>query len=212
MKNEVKDFWENCDDTYAHLKANNYLKSEEVLFSNWDKWYINELEKYTNFKSVLDYGIGGGLLAQHLSDKYNLERYVGVDISERQLKNTEDRLKKLPLKYKVHNTFTTPYIFLNAKVDLFISQAVIQHFPDLNYLDSFLINVNESEIPVVALQIRYNKKTHFPISGDYNSIKNTAKRCHTNSDYISNILKNYELIWSGDIMKNKYQYLIFKIK
>lgn len=107
--------------------------------------------------------------------------------------------------YNVDNKDT----FNDLNADIFISQAVIQHFPDEKYLINFLKNVNNSNIEKVMLQIRYNEKTVF--SNDYNQRENVRLACQTNSDYILGYLTNYSLVHSNKTNnKSKYEFLFFE--
>jgi hypothetical protein len=92
---------------------------------------------------------------------------------------------------------------------LFISLAVIQHFPDKEYLDSFLKNLNNSTISELFIQIRHAEVTSF--SSSYSTHEEVRLGCHTNSEYLLNILNNYEIIKFSQVYEeSKYQYLQFK--
>lgn len=201
---KIKKFWERCKHTFAHIEATGYLKDEATLFKGWDRDFLHKLLEFTELKSILDYGIGSALLAKHLHSKYGLEKYIGIDIADRQLAYARDRLKDMSLEYELHGT---NYEFSGAKVDALISLAVIQHFPDLEYLDNFLNNINTSKIPFICLEIRFNTNTVCR-DNNYKTIKEVANKCYTNAQYINVQLSNYKLSWVGDIKKRSHNQII----
>lgn len=207
---DIKDFWEKCDTTFAHITIDKHLKNYDELTNNWDKYFLVSLNKIFSLhnSTVIDYGIGGGYLGVYLFEKYKISKYVGIDISERQIKYAHKNLQKINLPYEL---ILAPVDFSQIKADVFISQAVIQHFPDALYLYDFITNLNNSKIPIIMLQIRYDKNTKFAI-GQYNKIQDVVLRCYTNNEYIQSKLNNYYMIYNGPILKNKYQFLIYKLK
>lgn len=195
---QVEKFWDNSDKNFSHLTIPNWL------INRWEKYFLNKID--FNNKSVIDYGIGGGYLGKLLFDEYNLQKYVGIDISQRQLDHAKKYLKNTNSYF-----YKTPIQFNKLNADIFISQAVIQHFPNEEYLVDFLKNINFSNCEFIMLQIRHNKETKF--SENYKKISDVAFACQTNHEYIVNYLYNYKLDFSSEILKdNKYQFLIYKKK
>jgi len=92
---------------------------------------------------------------------------------------------------------------------MFCSFAVIQHFPDQKYLDDFLINLRNSQIPELILQIRHERVNTF--SNDYSSQEGAKLACRTNKGYVTKVLQKYECIYESSIdSKTKYHILYFK--
>ncbi len=205
--NKVKEFWETCSPTFANIKRST---SEQRLFDKWDEQFLDQLGHYTDFESVMDYGIGSAYLAKHLEENYNLKKYIGIDISKRQLRCAKVILKDMDdIQCELH---LTPYNFSQSDVDVFISIAVIQYFPSLLYLNQFLTNINYSHIPLVCLQIRYGTDT-LVNHKSYDDIRKIHKNCYTNSEYIQSYLNNYDVVWESDVIKvSNSQHLIFAIK
>ncbi len=203
-KKDLIDFWETCDPVFSHIQIDDYLGDFESLTKSWENNFINRYD--FNDKIVVDYGIGGGFLGQYLFSAKNMKKYIGFDISTRQLEEASNNLKGLNADlYNVNDRET----FNDLGADIFISQAVIQHFPDEKYLINFLKNVNNSGIEKVMLQIRYNKKTMF--RGDYSVRENVRLACQTNSDYILTHLTNYSLVGSKLLEgKSNYEFLFFE--
>lgn len=195
-----EEFWEQCDRAFAHLDINDHLVSQESLYNSWKRSFV----KYFSWegKSVADYGIGGGYLGQMLLSEFEIAKYSGIDISQRSLDEARDNL----------NTYTSQTAFYKSTVnfstidvDIFVSLACIQHFPNQEYLDSFLTNINNSTIPDVMLQIRRGNDLTFQPD-------NPILSCVTNYEYMSGLLSNYMLTYASFPAKNNYQYLVLKHK
>jgi 2-polyprenyl-3-methyl-5-hydroxy-6-metoxy-1,4-benzoquinol methylase len=203
-KKELINFWETCDPVFSHIEINDYLGDFNTLTKSWENNFIGKYD--FNNKVVVDYGIGGGFLGQYLFSTKNIKKYIGFDISARQLAEASNNLNGLNVDlYNVDDKET----FNDLSADIFISQAVIQHFPDEKYLINFLKNINDSNISEVMLQIRYNKKTMF--RGDYSQKENVRLACQTNSDYILGYLTNYKLVSSKRLAgKSNYEFLFFE--
>merc|ERR1712060_1024956 len=72
----AKQWWDSkANAKFQHLDR----RKVEPMLPIWKK-FLRRFEWAD--KSVLDYGIGGGYLGELLFKKYDISRYVGVDISE----------------------------------------------------------------------------------------------------------------------------------
>jgi 2-polyprenyl-3-methyl-5-hydroxy-6-metoxy-1,4-benzoquinol methylase len=206
MSNKVKDFWENCGSTFAHLTVDQWLKDKKSLFETYQSNFLKFNIDPSN-KSIIDYGIGGGYLGEYLLSNYSINNYIGIDIAERSIKVAKDNLKE----YNNVEFHLSPMDFSKLKADLFISFAVIQHFPNKEYLEDFLKNLNSSNISELLLQIRHNRTTKFTDS--YESHSDVRLGCVTNPSFISKILTKYKIQSKTNIQKeNNYQYLYFTKK
>lgn len=204
--NKIKHFWENCSTTFAHITTDEWLKGKDNLYKLYDRNL-----KYFNIdphnKTIVDYGIGGGYLGMYLLSNYKLKKYIGIDIAERSIKSAKTNLAP----YKNIELHLTPVEFIDLNPDLFISLAVIQHFPSQAYLNDFLINLNNSKSKELLLQIRYDKKNKF--SKSYETHSDARLGCQTNSNYMLSKLSNYKLENESKIEdRTNYQYLYFKLK
>lgn len=198
------EFWDNCDPVFSHIDISGYLNNPSALAKSWENNFIKEYD-FSN-KTVIDYGIGGGFLGLHLFKFKGIKKYIGFDISERQLNEASKNLEGFTIE--LHNVMNRKQ-FKSYPADIFISQAVIQHFPDEAYLINFLTDINKSGINDVMLQIRYNDKTVF--NENYDKTEDVRLACQTNSDYLLNYLTNYSLIKSKKLNNNSnYEFLFFK--
>lgn len=195
---EIQSYWDNADSNMAHLSYN-YVKS---AFPVWEKYFLTSVDFID--KTVIDYGIGGGFLGQILLQKYHVKKYIGIDISQRQLNIAKKNINN----DKKTEFYLVPVDLQNFKADILVSQSVIQHFPTENILTDFLINVNKSQCNTLILQIRHNNITTF--SNNYNSKHSVVYGCYTNLDFITPYLFNYFIKNKSDINpKTKYQNFIF---
>ena len=172
--------------------------SLKELYAYWDKRFVSRVN--WNNKKIVDYGCGGGYLYQKISP---IDRYVGLDISQRSLDFAEkNNGGNIYSEYRLLPIYLDAY----AHYDILVCQAVIHHFPSIEHLDGFLENVNRSGINELVLQHRHRDDMLFQPD-------NPGNACWTREPYISGGLCNYELEWQGDIdQTSKGQYLKYKRK
>jgi hypothetical protein len=196
-ESNTKSFWESCDETFAHLEINKWLNSYESLVAYWKERFLTKID--FKGKSVIEYGIGGGYLGKCLFSSYSISKYVGIDISERSIQNAKTNLEG---RGETHFFLSTDEWY-KEKSDIFVSQACIQHFPSVDYLDDFLTKVNQMHVKEIILQIRFSTNTFSitdrPVFGAF-----------TNFDYIKNKMTNFELVYTSNVEDNGYQYGILK--
>jgi len=198
MEKELRKFWNEVDGSIPHLGISSMLDNIE----RWRKYFLDKV----NFKDrvVLDYGIGGGYMGMLLHAVYGIKKYVGVDISERQLGVAEKLLKGTNSEFHL-----APYSFKDAKPDIIISNAVIQHFVTESMLKEFMENVDESNCDYALLKIRYGKETKF--SGKVDIKEDVVYGCYTNADHLEKYLVNYSALYASEwLFPNGYQFLIYK--
>lgn len=207
VEEKMEKFWDTCDKNFAHIELDRHLPGYEKLCVKWEQSFC----KFLDFegKTVVDYGIGGGYLGKYLFQKRGLKKYIGYDISQRSLNKAKENLedyKNTSFLLKCNNFYKNP-----KTADIFISQACIQHFPNEDYLNKFLNTVNNKKYRTVMLQFRHAPKTRFN-QGDLMKENVVVMKCHTNAEYILNIMSNYKLIYKSPIEPNHYQFCIFELK
>ena len=87
---DMKHFWDHADARFSHIEYNGHLKSEAHLRATWEKEWLGHFPVLDRY-SVMEYGIGGGLLGEHLLTTRGASHYVGIDISTRQLEHAAER-------------------------------------------------------------------------------------------------------------------------
>lgn len=213
---EMSKFWDTCPGDFAHLEINDQTLVAKV---DWDEAFLKKLNEIVPLRdaSVVDYGCGGGQLGSHLHEHYGIRGYTGIDISARSRLRTFHHLQA----YSVANNKSDRQLWFDIcgnDVDfdcftydqVFISQATMQHFPDIEYLYDFLDNINGSGIDYVVLQYRVDGMTHVS-NTDYTDVRNVCFKCYTTTKYINDSLTNYDLAWEGPIIEKVLgQYAIFR--
>ena len=149
---QMQAFWNTVDPTFAHISYQKWLSSPENLTRSWERGWLH---RFTGIEghSVVEYGIGGGLLAEHLFSTRNISRYTGIDISQRQINESRRRLRGLNVKLIRADALDAKLV--REPVDLFVSQAVIQHFESMLYFQNFLKQVELIKPTRIMLQTRH---------------------------------------------------------
>lgn len=201
---KINKFWENCDLTFAHITADRWLVDKQSLTNSF-KGKMGPFDPIE--KVVVDYGIGAAHLGLYVLGNNLAKMYIGIDIAQRSL----DAAKECLSIYDNVSLILAPVDFSTLNADIFTSFAVIQHFPDQGYLNDFLDNVNLSNIPELAMQIRHSDKNEF--SDNYETQNEAMMGCRTNKEYMLSKLTKYTCISESKIdHKSGYHYLYFKIK
>jgi len=200
--NSPRKFWETCRSNYAHLKHNWEMFPDSKRLKEFRNVF---LDKYKlNNKTLIDYGCGAGWLGLYLFKHHNLGKYIGVDIAERSLYLVREKLEG----YNVE-TYRTPIDFKSLNADIFVSLSCIQHFPDVKFLRLFLKNLNNSDIDLLVLHVRFSRATVG--IGDYEKVINIGTSCMTNDEYVSGELCNYKLLYATRMCKlAESQYLLYE--
>eukprot|EP00965_Chrysotila_dentata_P252295 6210603-Pleurochrysis_carterae.AAC.2 len=198
-------YWNNADKEYAHINYNGYLAGEKKLIQAWTDWWLKyspvSMHRRDVFENatVMEYGIGGGLLGKHLLEKYKVRHYIGVDIAERQLEEASNRLdaccrfkySRLKVDHILDDVDLNPF-----RIDVFVSQAVMQHFPSNVYTRKFLGVLSRSRIPFLMLQVRELDVKLQGISMEYAQF--------VTRDLLATHLPNYEMLWQSKREPNGY--------
>ena len=179
-------FWETCDPVVAHVEITRHLSSEKKLVSQWERQFISLLD--WEGLTVLDYGIGNGLLGQVLLGEKGASKYIGVDIAERSREAAKRKLSGKPADIISDEQFYESEI----QTDVFVSQACVQYFPTLRYLDAFLDKVLATQAKAIFLQIAYSPQTRVTrgISAPL-TIDTVNRSCLTNVEYVLKRLPGY---------------------
>ena len=149
----LRSFWETADPTFSHISYNNYLGSEDLLKSEWQREWLHHYNSTLGGATVVEYGIGGGLLGTHLFEDYGIARYIGIDISDRHVANARQRLAGYNARFERVDALDAS-IVSNETPTLVVSQAVIQHFSSVSYFQAFARQLSLIKAPRLMLQTR----------------------------------------------------------
>ena len=201
---KIKFFWENCSLNFAHNEISGHLISYEKITNFWKNNFIEKID--FNESIILDYGIGGGYLGKYLFENKKINKYYGIDISERSLIKASEILENKNIELMNTENY---YNNFNDRIDIFICQSCIQHFITKEYLINFLRKITSLKPKIIMLQIAYSEETKFIENNNYNEEKNVVRACYTNKEFILEFLENYYIFNEGEILENNYQFLIF---
>lgn len=149
----LRSFWERANPTFSHISYEGYLGSEDALKKKWQREWLHHYNGTLGGATVVEYGIGGGLLGKHLFEDYGIARYIGIDISGRQVANATHRLAGYNARFERVDALSAS-IVSNETPTLVVSQAVIQHFESLSYFQAFARQLSLIKAPRVMLQTR----------------------------------------------------------
>ena len=113
----LRSFWETADPTFSHISYKGYLGSEDTLKNKWQREWLHHYNGTLRGATVVDYGIA---------------RYIGIDISNRQVANARQRLAGYNARFERVDALSAS-IVSNETPTLVVSQAVIQHFESVKY-------------------------------------------------------------------------------
>ena len=141
---------------FAHRNYGDHLRSADHVAMRWNATWLRTFagRHPLGGRHVVDYGIGAGLLGKMLIGVHKVRLYTGVDVSSRSINATRAFLSRSHVNRSKWSLLHTPVDFSSLRADVFISQAVIQHFPDKAYTDDFFRNLARSRIPTLLLQIK----------------------------------------------------------
>ncbi|HUT63707.1 MAG TPA: class I SAM-dependent methyltransferase [Anaerolineae bacterium] len=205
IDNMLAYYWDNCKGNFAHIKENWEIKPDSRRARQLYDAFLGSLE--LRGKTVIDYGCGGGWFGKLLFDEYKIGKYVGLDVAHRSLKRSHENLENYRenVKLKFANE---DFGCFNA--DVFISMAVIQHFPTVKYLDEFLVRLNTSGIQTIILHVRYGEKTEY--CNPYVNNRDVKDAGVTNERHIGRILTNYGHVYNYDAGASKAVYLKYELQ
>ena len=113
----LRSFWETADPTFSHISYKGYLGSEDTLKNKWQREWLHHYNGTLRGATVVEYGIA---------------RYIGIDISNRQVANARQRLAGYNARFERVDALSAS-IVSNETPTLVVSQAVIQHFESVKY-------------------------------------------------------------------------------
>jgi len=194
----VKKRWENCHPAGAHLYPVNWHKSEKNMFKRYKRLITDQVD--VNNKSILDWGCGGGYLGKYLLSKFKIKKYIAIDIAERSLDRAKEQLQKYRNIEFILTSIDNIKECMVEGESIFISLACIFHFPTKEYFNTFLVNINKSNINIVILEIRDKNKGTIFRKNIYKTHMDANHACLTNEYYVNGYLTNYSL---SKIIKGK---------
>ena len=214
-----------ADATFSHVKYAGYLHGPTKLVSRWNATWLNGFAERHDLrgKHVVDYGIGAGLLGAEMLGARGASHYTGIDIANRSLTAarkllhhaTNQKVARDLLRHATNRTLgyaiqegtydflLAPVEFAPLRADVFISQAVVQHFPSMAFCDDFFARLERSHIPVIFLQLKHASPPRClnVSTGEGFAIKEYARHvlvaCSLDQAYLRSRLPSYRSRWES---------------
>ena len=190
---------------FAHRIYNQHLRSKGIVIERWNSSWLNSFSSRHGWKGkrVVDYGIGAGLLGVELLQRYDIGHYTGIDISHRSLRAADAMFKESHIGTDRYRLLHAPQTFSAlGDIDIFISQAVIQHFPSQAYALDFFANLDRSRSLVLLLQFKYSSPPRFLTVDasregfEHDSYtRRVATACMFDEKWLLRALPSYRLVW-----------------
>ena len=154
LKYDPKKYWEKRGMT--HKEEQILKRKDPATKKHQETAQKNFFERLKNlkFKTVLEFGCGHGYIAKSLLENFDIDEYVGMDISSGQINNAKKLgLEKAKFYHSAILDFTT-----EQKFDLVFGTGVLMHvptkliIPTLQKLSSFsnryVLNLDDGYNPV----------------------------------------------------------------
>lgn len=127
---DLQNHWEGVKKEWRHIV--NTMDNDKVnkTINNFNKHYISHVNTEDVEYSV-DWGCGGGLLSKQLK---KFSKVISIDISTDSLENC----KKYARPYKAILIKEPEDVIIEEKVDLVFANAIVWHFPSLEYFERVL--------------------------------------------------------------------------
>lgn len=173
-----------------------------------------------DMQSMMEWGPGGGANAVVFAPY--MKRFVGVDIS---LPNLEECIRQLAARKLLQKTLFSPIIvdistpetaleLLHARVDFFLSTAVYQHFPSMDYGIRVTKIANKALKPggLAVIQTRLNDGTEAYRSKNEDYVKKYAAfTCYTEAEF-THIAEDCGFEVQGTHHKADVRYVFYLLK
>lgn len=123
---KLNEIWGNANKNDRHIISGLSQDKIKRHINNFENLYIKFIDK-SEVKTALDWGCGGGLLSKKLGEF--CDEVHGVDISKDSIENCS----KYAPKTKLHLFNGDPTTLDLPKVDMVLANAIVWHFPSLEY-------------------------------------------------------------------------------
>lgn len=151
---------------------------------------------------VVEYGIGAGLLGETLLTQRGASHYTGLDISDRQLIHAEKRLTACCVtRFSLIRVDALNAAHLrNAQT--FVSQAVIQHFPSVEYFQAFC---RARDVAPASLMLQVRQMS--PADNRPTSVLHATNVSRAD---LTRLLPSFRVKWQSARRKNGYVFYVLE--
>ena len=182
---KITNVWNKASQNDRHIIKGLELNKQKRHIGNFNMYYMKYLPK-EEIKTALDWGCGGGLLAKELA-KFCSEVH-GVDVSQDSIDNCSEYAPETQL----HLYSGDPSELTLPEVDLVLANAIVWHFPTLDYF----ISVLDKWVSLSPTYIAFNTKKSDETKEADNYQKDFLRALFLSDADVENLLKErgYEVI------------------
>lgn len=127
----LNEIWESQDLNMRHIVEGLSKGKQKRHISNFNNYYVKHINT-RKIKKSLDWGCGGGLLTKELQ-KFSKKVYC-VDVSKKSIKSCIDYTNPT----KTYLLDGSPLDLNLPQVDLVLANAIVWHFPSLQYFKNVI--------------------------------------------------------------------------
>ena len=143
---DLTNYWKTRGENYLNEQQKNPKHVKDRLQSQEKQ--IVKLLKNKSFNNILEVGCGYGRFTKILYDQFKPDRYLGIDVSEGQIKNAKDFVKNDKIDFKcikIQDYNST------EKFDLIFSAEVLMHinFSDIQQVIKKLVSLSKGKIVTI---------------------------------------------------------------
>ena len=177
---EISKIWGKANKNDRHIIDGLTKDKIERQINNYNEYYIKYIPQ-DKITTALDWGCGGGLLAKEL--KRFCDEVHGVDVS----KDSIASCTKYAPDTKLHFLEGSPADLELPNVDLVLANAIVWHFPGLEYFKT----VVNKWVSLSPKYIAFNTKKSETTKETYNYSKEFIAALHLADSDVENIFEEY---------------------
>lgn len=207
---QLRTFWsKRARPEMKHFLDSDFIR-HKVKYSQMIKEHFIERMPWDRVRISLDWGCGGGLVANLIQNRTGL---MIADIDRESLSRTFEQIRDLTYPLIVTNLKSAReklqiYYEGGVKPDLIYCFSTIQHFPSLKYFERVVEIWKELEPRFIAIQMRWAHELHE--TKDYE--KHFVRALAMPGEMVFDILRPYYPIYRGQIIeRSHYQFWIFEL-
>ena len=216
--NELANFWnQQVPDKFKHYIGSDFDQKKDIYVNQVSKELLSNipLNSFSKNDVIIDWGVGGGLFSNILS---NYGQLIGLDIAQTSLDKAKSHLQQNDRAYHqaiLINELSSLHDLLTLNVKLIFSVSVIQHFVSIKYWEEIVSLWNIISPEYLAIQTRHGKTNEDHPETYFDSEKNYILGLKLTTDEVVNSFsKQYNVIYHNllDDNHSMYEYFLFSKK
>jgi ubiquinone/menaquinone biosynthesis C-methylase UbiE len=135
--------------TVWNTKIDKYVKEHEKSHKDSSRRFIIDRLKNNPYKSILELGIGSGILLDNLQKENITINYTGIDASIEFIKHTK---KKHPNAEIIQHDFDNTLPFDDKQFDIVYARHVLEHVKHYKYIVPEMARVSSKEVVIILFR------------------------------------------------------------